>query len=134
MLTIDALRAYGADVDDGLRRCMNNEGFYLKLVEKAAADPSVDRLKEAVEAGLPVFVSECGISEASGSGIIDYESAGAWFTLMYQENIPFAVWNLSNKDETSALIAPDCQKISGFAEEDLSEAGQYIRSLLQKQK
>ena len=39
MLTIDALRAYGADVDDGLRRCMNNEGFYLKLVEKAAADP-----------------------------------------------------------------------------------------------
>ena len=51
MLTIDALRAYGADVDDGLRRCMNNEGFYLKLVEKAAADPSFDRLKEAVEGG-----------------------------------------------------------------------------------
>ncbi len=51
MLTIDALRAYGADVDDGLRRCMNNEGFYLKLVEKAAADPSFDQLKEAVEGG-----------------------------------------------------------------------------------
>ena len=51
MLTIDALRAYGADVDDGLRRCMNNEGFYLKLVEKAAADPSFDRLKEAVASG-----------------------------------------------------------------------------------
>ncbi|MBR3334925.1 MAG: Hpt domain-containing protein [Clostridia bacterium] len=51
MLTIDALRAYGADVDDGLRRCMNNEGFYLRLVEKAAADPSFDKLKEAVESG-----------------------------------------------------------------------------------
>lgn len=51
MLTIDALRAYGADVDDGLRRCMNNEGFYLKLVEKVAADPSFDQLKEAVEGG-----------------------------------------------------------------------------------
>ena len=51
MLTIDALRAYGADVDDGLRRCMNTEGFYLKLVEKAAADPSFDQLIEAVEGG-----------------------------------------------------------------------------------
>ena len=51
MLTIDALRAYGADVDDGLKRCMNNEGFYLKLVEKAAADPSFEQLKEAVEGG-----------------------------------------------------------------------------------
>lgn len=51
MLTIDALRAYGADVDDGLRRCMNNEGFYLKLVEKVAADPSFDQLTEAVKSG-----------------------------------------------------------------------------------
>ena len=51
MLTIDALRAYGADVDDGLRRCMNNEGFYLKLVEKVASDPTVGQLKEAVEGG-----------------------------------------------------------------------------------
>ena len=32
MLTLDALRAYGADVDDGLRRCMNMEAFYLKLL------------------------------------------------------------------------------------------------------
>ena len=51
MLTIDALRAYSADVDDGLKRCMNNEGFYLKLVEKVAADPSFEQLKEAVEGG-----------------------------------------------------------------------------------
>ncbi len=51
MLTTDMLRTYGADVDDGLKRCMNNEGFYLRLVEKMAADPSFEALEEAVESG-----------------------------------------------------------------------------------
>lgn len=50
MLTIDNLRAYGADVDDGLKRCMNNEGFYLRLVGKTAGDPSFEQLRNAVEA------------------------------------------------------------------------------------
>ena len=50
MLTVEALRAWGADTEDGMRRCMNNEAFYLRLVDKAARDPSCDRLKEAVEA------------------------------------------------------------------------------------
>ena len=32
MLTIEKLRTFGADVDEGLARCMNNEGFYLRMV------------------------------------------------------------------------------------------------------
>ena len=50
MLTIDALHGWGADTEDGLRRCMNNEAFYLRLTEKAARDASYDKLKEASEA------------------------------------------------------------------------------------
>ena len=51
MLTIEQLRNYGANVDDALRRCMNNEAFYLMLVNKAMGDNSIDKLKEAIEAG-----------------------------------------------------------------------------------
>ena len=50
MLTVEALRAWGADTEDGLRRCMNNEAFYFRLVDKTARDGSFDKLKEAVEA------------------------------------------------------------------------------------
>ena len=45
MLTIDALRGSGADVDDGLNRCMNNESFYLRLVGKALADGGFTKLR-----------------------------------------------------------------------------------------
>lgn len=48
MLTIAALRDYGANTDDGLRRCMNNESFYLRLVGMALKDGSFDRLRDAL--------------------------------------------------------------------------------------
>lgn len=48
MLTLDALRAYGADVEDGLARCMNMEAFYLKLVNTAMEDTKLDVLEAAI--------------------------------------------------------------------------------------
>ncbi len=51
MLTNEALRAWGANVDEGMERCLNNEAFYLKLVQKSMQDPSFERLAEAVAAG-----------------------------------------------------------------------------------
>ncbi len=51
MLTLESLRAYGADVDDGLRRCMNMESFYLKLFDSLKGDTRPDDLKSALEAG-----------------------------------------------------------------------------------
>ena len=51
MLTIDALRDYGANVDEGLGRCFNNEAFYLRLVGMGLADANFDKLKAAMDAG-----------------------------------------------------------------------------------
>ena len=49
MLTIEKLKAYGANVDEGLCRCMNNETFYLRLVNMAANDAGFERLRTALE-------------------------------------------------------------------------------------
>lgn len=51
MLTVDALKAYGANVREGLGRCLNNEGFYLRLVRMAAQDASFNKLYDAIDAG-----------------------------------------------------------------------------------
>ena len=51
MITLEQLRAWGADVDDAMPRCLNNEAFYLRLVGKAVEEPAFDRLREALEAG-----------------------------------------------------------------------------------
>ena len=49
MLTLEKLRAFGANVEEGLQRCVNNETFYLKLVEKAIRDPAFDNLRGIAE-------------------------------------------------------------------------------------
>ena len=51
MLTLDSLRAWGADTADGMNRCMNNEAFYLRMIDKAMQDDSYENLKAAIESG-----------------------------------------------------------------------------------
>ena len=46
MLTIQNLRAYGANVDDGLQRCLNDEGFYLEMVAAVFADGNLGALEQ----------------------------------------------------------------------------------------
>ena len=50
MLTTDALKQFGADVDDGLSRCMENEAFYFKLIGKVVEDKNFQALEDAVAA------------------------------------------------------------------------------------
>lgn len=48
MLSIDALKQFGADTDDGLTRCMGNEAFYFKLIGKVIDDKSFETLETAI--------------------------------------------------------------------------------------
>lgn len=84
----------------------------------------------AIQAGLPVFVSEYGISDASGNGGIDKEQANQWVKTMNQYGVSYVAWNLSNKNEASAIIKSSSNKTSGFTESDLSESGKWLYSML----
>lgn len=83
-------------------------------------------LKSAYKAGLPVFVSEYGICEASGNGNVDKKEAKKWVKLLDSCKISYVAWNLSNKNEASALIGPSCTKTYGFTKKELSAQGKWV--------
>ncbi len=87
-------------------------------------------MKEAVAAGLPIFVSEYGLSEASGDGRVDTYQADLWAAAMDELNISYVAWNLSNKNESSSILKSSCTKTSGFTTEDLNEAGKWLYEML----
>lgn len=87
------------------------------------------KLESAVSSGLPVIVSEFGITEASGSGLIDTESADTWISMLDYYGIGYIYWNLSNKDEACALLVSSCSDPVNWTESDLSAAGQWFYSL-----
>lgn len=49
---------------------------------------------------------------------------------MDQNHISYVAWNLSNKNETSAILNSSCAKTSGFTESDLSESGRWLYHML----
>ena len=87
-------------------------------------------MENALRDGLPVFVSEYSICDASGNGGIDEAQAAAWVELLDGYKISYVAWNLSNKNETSALIKSSCGKTSGLSAEDLSSTGEWLYGLL----
>lgn len=51
MLTVEDLKNFGADTEEGLGRCFGKEDFYIRLVGMIPDDPNFDTLAEKIKAG-----------------------------------------------------------------------------------
>ncbi len=84
-----------------------------------------NKVQTALDAGLPIFVSEFGICDASGTGSLNKKQGQKWLTFLDQNKISYVAWNLSNKDESSALIQSSCTKVTGWKKKELSAFGKW---------
>ncbi len=89
-----------------------------------------EKAKKALEAGVPLFVSEFGICDASGNGAVNQKEADKWMKLLNTYGVSYMAWNLSNKAESSSLLKSSCQKKSGWTESDLSKSGKWLVSAM----
>jgi|GEM_PF-634053 len=124
-----------------------------QLIGEAAADPIEDydnimytlhfyaathkdelrgNLEQALKDGVPVFVSECSICDASGGGAADLESALAWVDLLDRYDVSYVAWAVSNKNETAALISSGCGKLSDWSDSELSDTGRWFKEQFTK--
>lgn len=91
-----------------------------------------NKMVAAIESGLPVFVSEYGICDSSGNGAIDKVQAGKWINLLDKYRVSYVAWNLSNKNETSAIIKSDVNKASVFKKSELTDSGRWLYNMIRK--
>ena len=87
---------------------------------------------KALELGLPMFVTEYGICDASGNGNINETEADKWITMLDSYGISHVIWNLSNKAESSAMIKSNCDKTGALVEEELSQAGAWFLKMMDR--
>lgn len=80
----------------------------------------------ALKQGLPLFVSEFGISDASGNGALNKKEGKQWLKFLKNHKISYVGWNLSNKDESSALLKSSTRKTAGWKKTDLSPWGKWL--------
>lgn len=89
------------------------------------------KLSNALNLGLPIFVSEFGISDSSGNGELDINEGNKWIELLNENDISWICWNLSNKNESSALLK-NTSKITGWTKDELSNQGKWLLEALKK--
>ena len=124
---------WSQDVDLAAEDPIEGENIMYSLHFYAAThkDALREKAEAALAAGAPLFIDEFSICDASGDGEIDYESAAAWVELIEKHNLSYIAWSLSNRDESAALIRPDCKKVSDWTDADLTETGRWMRGVLQ---
>ena len=91
-----------------------------------------DRATAALQKGLPIFVSECAGMEASGDGQVNMEEWQAWLQWMGENNISWATWSVSDKNETCSMIKDSSSPAYNWTENDLKEWGKIVRAELRK--
>lgn len=89
------------------------------------------KLNTALNTGLPIFVTEFGICDASGNGAVDIEEANKWIDYLNSNNISWMCWNLSNKNESSSILK-NTEKLSNWTKEELSEEGKWLLEALKR--
>ena len=87
-------------------------------------------LQSAIDGGLPVFITECGVSEASGDGRVDLENAVTWFEYLKEKNLSYAVWSLSDKAESSAMLKTGTDPSKPLQESSLTPVGRWVKELV----
>ncbi len=88
------------------------------------------QINKALDNGLPVFVSEWGYQAESPTLSKDTEALDTFMDFLEEQDISWINWALSNKDESYSFLAPDCETLSGWTEEQLSPSGRYVISRL----
>jgi len=89
-----------------------------------------DKADYAIKKGLPLFASECSSMFANGNGKLDYDEMQRWLDWMAKEQISWAIWSISDKNETCSVLKPTASSEGNWKEADLNESGIYDRKLL----
>ena len=91
-----------------------------------------NKADQALAKGLPLFVTEWGVSDASGGGGVFTEEANRWLDFLAKRQISWVNWNLSDKSESSSALMPGAKPTGSWTPQDLSESGRFVRDAATK--
>lgn len=107
---------------------------YIDVSEKK--DCGAGQLEKILGQGLPIFVTEWGIAAGEDTPFEDeekpdleqyyVENARPFVELMETYGVSWAAWALSSKDEVHSILRADCDKLSGWTRDDLTQFGKLI--------
>lgn len=91
-----------------------------------------ERVERVSRAGLPIFVTEYGVTAASGGLPRDLEEADRWIELLEEEKISWCMWSFSKVNEACSAVRFNVLSYSGYTEADYTETGLWLLDTLKR--
>jgi endoglucanase len=94
-----------------------------------------NKAQRAIDRGLPLFVTECGTSQATGGGGVYEDKFLEWLSFLNMHQISWVNWSLTNKGEDSGLLAMNVDRDGRghWPDKELSQSGRFIRKILRNE-
>ena len=85
-----------------------------------------DMVERVSRQGLPIFVTEYGVTASNGGQPRDLDSADLWIALLEREHISYCMWAYAKAPEACSAIRSNVLKYNGYAREDYSATGLWL--------
>ena len=123
-----------ADWSKGITDCVNsplnfeNVVYTLHFYSGTHKQDLRDKAVYCINNNIPIFVSECGLTDASGDGARYFDEFNEWINFLNENKISWLYWSFSNKNEGSAILLPE-YKPSENINNYLTDSGQFIKNV-----
>jgi endoglucanase len=112
--------------------------FHMYASEEWHHKHYIKRADSAIAMGLPLFVSEWGLTPASGNGNINMQWVEEFWSWMESRKLSSCAWSLSDASETSAALKAvtwngdgsakhNVSTTGGWSTSDLTQSGNWLR-------
>lgn len=111
---------------------VENVLYTLHFYAASHGEDSRKAVEEASQQGLPIFVTEYGVTASTGGFPRDLDSADLWIELLEREGISYCMWTFSKVAEACSAIRSTVPKYNNFVREDYTATGLWLLDTLAK--
>ncbi len=129
-IVIAGTRSWSQRVDEviGNRLSDSNTMYTLHYYAASHKQELRDIAKTALDADIPLFVTEYGVTEYTGDGFVDEAEARTWWNFLDENNISWCNWSIADKEESSAAVKPGASGAGGWPLDMLTQSGLLVRA------
>lgn len=123
---------FSQEVDDVIGNEINDVNVAYTLHYYAATHKQFlrDKAQLAINANLPLFVTEYGTTEATGNGFLDVSESNLWWDFLDNNDISWCNWSIADKREESAALVPRARATGGWTTNQITRSGNLVRDEL----
>lgn len=135
-LVVCGTRTWSQRVDEVIGHEINDDNVAYTLHYYAASHKQSlrDIAQKALDANIPIFVTEFGTTIYDGNGFVDKKESKLWWDFLDANKISWCNWSISDKDESSATLIPGVSGNGNWKKSEITESGCLVKKEFKKNK